>query len=59
MKDEIDAILANLKAHVQDSTQKTHKKLIDNLSSLTIHLDRDAIEVDFSFPETRSHGGDI
>ena len=46
MDGEINTALQNIKDYINDSSQKTHKMLIDNLSSLTIFLDRDQISVE-------------
>ena len=53
MDTEIDSTLQIIKEYIVDSSQKTHKMLIDNLSSLTIYLDRDQIEVGFGEEEKR------
>ena len=45
MEKEIDQVVASLKNYLKDSSQKTHKSLIDSLSSLTVHLDRGEVEV--------------
>lgn len=42
MQEEVDNIVVSLRDQIKDSTGKTHKMLIDNLSGLTVYLERES-----------------
>lgn len=45
MESEIEKDISLLRDHLKDPSQKTYKMLINNLSSLTLHLDKGEVEV--------------
>ena len=55
MEGDIDKLLTSIRDHIKDSSQKTHKMLINNLSALTIHLDRDEIGVGIGLSKKKEH----
>ena len=55
MEKEIDGLILELQEHLKDSTRRTHKMLINTISAITVHLDRDQITVTAAVNQKKEH----